>query len=209
MDNDDKEIENSGESSDFRDYRSDFNDDFGASGIDAEPDFGDTGTAKNTSQAGANRLLLKILLGIVGIAVVLAIWSLIGSGRSKTNADEAGPTPVAVPTSTPTPTHQEPTPTPVPTVQPTALPQGFRACEATQMPKLDTKYVVDTNTTPLKQRRKPSVQGDLAGSYPPAQADLNFTGECVYNEADGLVWWSINNGSEVIWVAAKFVTPAN
>lgn len=198
--NDDNDLNQPTEEPEFRDMRADFLDDF---------EDGNDSTDNSSAHGGTlstNRTLLQALVAVLVVAIGLAVWVLSSNNRSNSANSQAGPTAVTVPTSTPTPTYREPTPTPEPTPIPTPLPEGFRACDATQLPNVDASYVVDTNTTPLKQRRAPSIQADQAGNYPPATKNLRFTGECVVNVGDGLTWWSIDNGEEVVWVAAKFVT---
>ena len=45
------------------------------------------------------------------------------------------------------------------------------------------------------------------GTFAPAQSGLVFNGDCVVNLADGYVWWGINNGTNDVWVASRFVSP--
>jgi len=159
----------------------------------------------------ANRTVLGILLALLGVAVLLALWALIfNNGGSGGSASGALPTPTAVTLPTPGPTVNEaPTavPTTAPAVTPTVLPTGFEACGVDREPSVTSTYIVDTNTTPLNQRSEPSVDGDLAGTFAPAQSGLSFTGECVVNVADGYTWWKINNGSADVWIASTFVSP--
>lgn len=166
-----------------------------------------------------NRTVLGALIVLLLFAVVLSIWALLFRDDDDANSGDstvasAGPTPVPVPTSTPTPvpdavlgTVGEGTQPPAgPTLIPTTVPVGFEACDPSESPSATASYIVDTSTTPLNQRVSPSVSAELAGSFEPGKTGLVFTGDCLVNLEDELVWWQINNGTADVWVASKFVT---
>ena len=166
------------------------------------------------SRPALSRTVLGVLLALLILAVIVALWALLTGGDDDV-ADEvdittaAVPTALPIPTSTPAPQVVVPddAPTPTPTPEPTPLPEGFEACGDDRSPLLSATYIVDTLSTPLNQRNQPAVDGELMGTFAPAQSGLVFSGDCVVNLADGYVWWENNNGTNDVWVASRFVSP--
>ena len=180
-------------------------------------------TMSDRGRPQANRTMLGVLLGLLFVAVLLALWFLIvdNGESSSSSANQSGqPTPLVIPTSTPRPssissadntTTEATTADTVDTTAMTALaatpvPEGFVACAPGTSPLTAATYIVDTNTAPLNQRAEPAVNGAQAGTFDPGQTGLVFTGECIVNESDGYTWWKIFNGDEDVWVASAFVT---
>lgn len=170
---------------------------------------------REPTRPAASRTVLGVLLALLILAVVVALWALLTGGDDNVADDNvdvttaAVPTALPIPTSTPAPAAVAPedAPTPTPTPVPTPLAEGFEACGDDRSPLLSATYIVDTLSTPLNQRSEPAVGGELMGTFTPAQSGLVFTGDCVVNLADGYVWWEINNGTDDVWVASRFVTP--
>ena len=161
-----------------------------------------------------SRTVLGVLLALLILAVLITLWALLTGGDDEVADDEvavataAVPTALPIPTSTPAPeVVPEETVPPTPTAIPTPVPEGFEACGDDRAPLLSATYIVDTLSTPLNQRSEPAVDGELMGTFAPAQSGLVFTGDCVVNLGDGYVWWEINNGSADVWIASRFVTP--
>lgn len=167
---------------------------------------------------GSNRVILIALLAVLGLAALIALWSLLTGGDETANEPAPLPTAVTLPTSETAPTvgivsgstgtEVEPTATvDVIEVTPTALPVGFSACSIDQAPSATASYIVDTNSVPLKHRSGPSIDSEQVGSSPSASTGLVPDGDCVFNENEQRVWWAVDVEGEQVWVAAAFLTP--